>query len=115
MEEHGGERAGRGMEHIKSHLEGLAAGLLRGLNEEDRVMAAWPHVCGPQAAEHARAVGYSRGVLLLDVDEREWLTTLRQLQGEYCARIRALTGVVVKDLDFFEKRKAAGESEGPRG
>ncbi len=69
------------MEHIKSHLEGLAAGLLRGLNEEDRVMAAWPHVCGQQAAEHARAVGYSRGVLLLDVDEGEWLRTLQAVAG----------------------------------
>jgi predicted nucleic acid-binding Zn ribbon protein len=95
------------MEHIKAHLEGLAAGLLRGLDEDERVMAAWPHVCGPQAAEHARAIGFSRGVLMVDVDEPEWLSTLEQLKGEYETRLRALTGVVVKDLDFQKSRGAA--------
>lgn len=95
------------MEHIKGHLEGLAAGFLRGLDADERVMAAWPHVCGPQAAEHARAIGFSRGVLMVDVDEPEWLATLEQLKSEYGPRLRALTGVVVKDLDFQKSRQTA--------
>lgn len=88
------------MEHIKQSLEALAAGILRSMPEDERVMAGWQHVCGPQAAEHARAISFRQGRLTVDVDDPAWLSTLTQLRGQYGARLKALTGVAVEHLDF---------------
>jgi predicted nucleic acid-binding Zn ribbon protein len=88
------------LEHIKNSLEALAAGILRNMPEDERVLAGWRHVCGAQASEHARAISYRSGKLTVDVDDPAWLATLTQLRGQYMARLRALTGVAVEHLDF---------------
>jgi predicted nucleic acid-binding Zn ribbon protein len=96
------------MEHIKQSLEALAAGILRSMPEDERVLAGWHHICGAQAAEHARAIRYRQGTLTVDVDDAAWLATLTQLRGQYAARLRVLTGVEVEHLDFQLAEKRSG-------
>jgi predicted nucleic acid-binding Zn ribbon protein len=88
------------IEHIKQSLDALAAGILRSMPEDERVLAGWRHICGAQAAEHAHAISYRDGKLQVDVDDAAWLATLTQLRGQYSARLRALTGVPVEHLEF---------------
>jgi predicted nucleic acid-binding Zn ribbon protein len=97
------------LEHIKQSLDALAAGILRGMPEDERVLAAWRHVCGAQAAEHARAISFREARLTVDVDEPEWLATLTQMRGQYGARLRVLTGVAVEHLDFQLAEKRVGK------
>jgi predicted nucleic acid-binding Zn ribbon protein len=88
------------MEHIKSSVEALSRQLLAAMPEEERVMAAWPQVCGAKAAEHARAESFAGGVLRVRVNDAAWLATLGHLRGQYCARLREMTGVAVEKLEF---------------
>jgi predicted nucleic acid-binding Zn ribbon protein len=88
------------MEHIKSLVEALSRQMLAAMPEEERVMAAWRQVCGAKAAEHARAESFAGGVLRVRVDDPAWLATLNQMRGQYCARLREMTGVAVEELEF---------------
>ncbi len=97
------------MEHIKQSLEALAAGILRTMPEDERVLAGWQHVCGPQAAEHARAISFYQGKLTVDVDDPAWLASLTHLRAQYGARLKALTGVAVEHLDFQLAEKRLGK------
>ena len=91
------------LEHIKHSLDALAAGILRNMPEDERVLAGWRHVCGAQAAEHTKAISFRGGKLTVDVDDAAWLATLLQMRGQYIARLRGLTGVAVEHLDFLKQ------------
>ena len=91
------------LEHIKHSLDALAAGILRNMPEDERVLAGWRHVCGAQAAEHTKAISFRGGTLTVDVDDAAWLATLLQMRGQYIARLRALTGVAVEHLEFLKQ------------
>jgi predicted nucleic acid-binding Zn ribbon protein len=88
------------MEHIKSTVDALSRQMLAAMPEEERVMAAWRQVCGAKAAEHAHAESFSGRELRVRVDDAAWLATLNQMRGQYCARLREMTGVAVNDLHF---------------
>lgn len=91
------------MQHIKQSLDSLAAGFLRAMPEDERAVAGWRHVCGRKAAEHAQAVSFSGGRLKVSVDDPAWVATLEQLRGQYCAKLQALTGVQVNQIEFFKR------------
>ncbi len=91
------------MQHIRNAATSVTADLLRGLPPEDRVLAAWPHVCGRTVAARARAATYGNGVLRVEVEGREW-NELGGLRAQYVTRLRQLTGVEVNDISFAVKR-----------
>jgi predicted nucleic acid-binding Zn ribbon protein len=90
------------MEHIKSSVEALSRQMLAAMPEEERVLAAWRQVCGAKAAEHARAESFESGVLRVRVDDPAWLATLDQMRGQYCARLREMTGAEIDQIDFVK-------------
>ena len=55
------------MQHIRNAAGNVTAELLRALPPEDRVLAAWPHVCGRAVAARATAATYGNGTLVVEV------------------------------------------------
>lgn len=55
-------------------------------------VARWPHVVGPQLAEHARAESFAQGVLVVRADSTSWATQLRLMAPQILARIAADIG-----------------------
>lgn len=91
------------MELIRQPLDGIARDILHTLPPAERVIAAWPLVCGSHVATHARAVGFENGTLRVVVADPIWRNELAPLAPRHAARLGHLTGVKVADILFRER------------
>lgn len=55
-------------------------------------VARWPHVVGPQLAEHTRAESFTEGVLVVRADSTSWATQVRLMAPQILTRIAADIG-----------------------
>ena len=58
---------------MRDVLKGTLGRSLGALRDEDRLAAAWPVACGKAMAERGILVGYTDGVMLVQVENGTWL------------------------------------------
>ena len=67
-----------------------------------RAVEEWTEVVGPRLADHARAVGFRDGALLVEVEGSAWMHELGFLKRELIRRInRHLGSECVREVRFF--------------
>jgi hypothetical protein len=92
------------MEAMREVLRETLGRSLRGLNEEDRLAAAWTVACGPAMADRGRVVGYEAGVVRVEVADQVWLRqmiSLRSVLGRDMARVAELK---VSEIHFVLRK-----------
>ena len=85
--------------------------LLRSLDmqeklEEHQAVERWPEVVGERIAEHARAVFFDSGKLIVEVDSAAWRQELFYMKQEMLARLdRSFGKTLVQDIIFTNTRR----------
>lgn len=93
------------MEPVRTGLRNILADLIRGTSVDEAVMLAWPLVCGKEVAGRTDPVGFSRGVLTVDVPDATWRGQLSAFSGKYVSGFKELLGPVVTDVKFKVKQQ----------
>ena len=91
------------LEGMRDMLRGSLGKSLLGLQEEDRLAAAWPVACGKAMAERGRVIGFENGVVRIDVDDGAWLRQLISMRRQLAGELSRISGVAVSEI-HFEKR-----------
>lgn len=92
------------MDAIRDVLKAGLGRSLRGLREEDRLSAAWVVACGRVLAEHGAVVGYTDGVVAVEVEGGAWLEQFRSMRAELEAAMARIAGARVTGIHFLVKR-----------
>jgi hypothetical protein len=93
------------MESVRSGLRNIFADLIRGTSLDQAVMLAWPIVCGKEVANRTDPVGFSKGVLTVDVPDATWRGQLSAFSRKYVSGFNELLGPVVTDVKFKVKQQ----------
>ncbi|NYF50452.1 DciA family protein [Tunturiibacter gelidoferens] len=91
------------LEGMRDMLRGSLGKSLHGLQEEDRLAAAWPVACGKAMAERGQIVGFENGIVRIDVDDGAWLRQLISMRRQLAGELSRISGVTVSEI-HFEKR-----------
>ena len=92
------------LEGMRDLLKGSLERTLDGLADEDRLAAAWVVVCGKVMAERGTVVGYSDGIVRVQVEDRAWLRQLMSMRGQLAGEMARIAGIKVSDIHFEMKR-----------
>lgn len=92
---------------MDSFRDVLKTGISRGLGslqDEDRLAAAWVAVCGRTMAGRGTVVGYSGGVVVVEVSAGAWLEQMKSMRVELASELARIAGVAVTGIHFVVKR-----------
>ncbi len=83
---------------MRDVLRGNLGQSLRGIQEQDRLAAAWAVACGAKMANHGRVIGYEAGLVRVAVADEAWMNqmfSMRKMLERELARISDLpvTGI----------------------
>jgi hypothetical protein len=92
------------MEDLKSILRGSFAKSLGALNDEDKVAAAWPVACGSVLASRGVVVGYTVGVMRVEVPSGAWMREMMSVRAKLEHEIARISGVRIVKIEFVSKR-----------
>jgi len=94
------------LEGMRDLLKGSLGRSLEGLREEDRLAAAWPVACGKALAERGVIVGYTDGVVRVQVqvEDGAWLQQLISMRRQLAGEMARIAGVRVSEIHFEKKR-----------
>lgn len=93
------------MDRIRDLLKVSLGQSLSSLREEDKVAASWPLACGKALAERGTIVGYERGIVRVQVEDRMWLRQLMSMREHIVGEMTRIAGVDVSDIHFEMKRQ----------
>jgi hypothetical protein len=85
----------------------VKAGLGRGLNallQQDRLAMAWLVVCGKPLAGRGTVVGFSDGIVKIEVRDPSWLEEMRSMSGHLESELARVAGMKLTKLHFIVKR-----------
>lgn len=88
------------MEPARKTLQKIVAEMLAHVPPEQAPVVAWQFVCGKTVADRTEALGFSDGVLQVEVPDATWRAQLAGLMPQYLELLRQYTGQKVKRLDF---------------
>ena len=100
------------MEPLRNSIATLAHQILAGLDDPDRVVAAWPLAAGHAVATRTRAVSFTDRNLTVAVSDKAWQQQLALLRPQLRTRLTRLTGVAVADILFFVETQRRGPNAG---
>lgn len=89
------------MEPLRNSIATLAHQILSGLDDPDRMVAAWPLAAGHAVAKRTRAISFADRNLTVAVSDKAWQQQLALLRPQLRMRLTRLTGVAVADILFF--------------
>ena len=92
------------LEGMRDLLKGSLGRSLEGLREEDKLAAAWPVACGKALAERGVIVGYTDGVVRVQVEDGAWLQQLMSMRRQLAGEMARIAGVRVSEIHFEKKR-----------
>jgi hypothetical protein len=81
------------LEHGRGDLQKLFAETLKNASDDQAPLLAWPLVCGPGVSNRTRPMDFVRGVLRVQVPDKEWKAQLESLVPDY---LRAFATLVEK-------------------
>jgi hypothetical protein len=94
------------MEGMRELLRGSLARSLAGMDEQDRLTAAWTVACGRAMAERGTISGYADGIVRVEVSDPVWLRQMQALRGTLEREMARISGVKVQSIDFVMKRSS---------
>lgn len=93
------------MQHASSTLKKIFANTLRREAGDDAALLAWPLACGAKVAEKTSAIGYTEGVLTVEVPDVAWQQQLQGLERQYVAALRPISGQPVTAIKFVVRNR----------
>jgi hypothetical protein len=84
-------------------LENIIAKALHRAPVGESALLAWPVACGSSVADRTRALGFSDGVLRVEVADAGWRRELAHLAPRYLAMINKYSAASVKRIEFVVK------------
>jgi predicted nucleic acid-binding Zn ribbon protein len=99
------------VEQARSGLEKIVAQSLRLAPRAEAPLMAWPVVCGSAVAERTRALGFSDGVLIVEVNGQRWKSELQALAPRYLAMINRYTTEPVLRIEFVVARAESADNK----
>jgi hypothetical protein len=84
-------------------LEAIVAQALHRAPPDESALLAWPVACGSAVAERTRAIGFSDGILRVEVADSEWRRELANLAPRYVAVINKYSATPVDRIEFVVK------------
>ena len=90
----------REMQHVAPGLEKIVATSLRQASAGEGPVLAWPLACGTAVAARTKAVGFTEGVLRVEVPNTGWRAELQALAPQYVAVINRYVAESVKRVEF---------------
>jgi Dna[CI] antecedent DciA-like protein len=91
------------MEGMRDLLKGTLGRSLIGLQAEDKLAAAWPVACGKALAERGTVVGFTDGMVHVEVTDGAWLRQMMSMQGQLAGEMGRIAGVPVRGIHFEVK------------
>jgi len=91
------------LNRASSDLETVIAKALQRAPASESALLAWPVACGSAVAERTRALGFSDGVLRVEVADTGWRRELVGLAPRYLALINKYSAAPVKRIEFVLK------------
>lgn len=92
------------MEQVAPALEKVVAASLRG--SPDAPLLAWPLACGSPVAERTCALGFSGGILRIEVPDPSWRAELQHFASQYLAVINRYSGKAVDRIEFVLRNQS---------
>jgi len=74
------------------------------MRDEDRVVAAWTIACGRALAGRGVVVGFSDGVVHVEVADGTWMQEMRSMQPQLEKDVARIAGVSISGIHFEVKR-----------
>ena len=93
------------LEKMRELLKGSLGRALEGLSDEDRLAIAWPVACGKAFADHGAVLGFTAGLLQVQVDDPTWRQQFFTVQGKLAADLTRIAGVKVTGIHWELKGK----------
>jgi predicted nucleic acid-binding Zn ribbon protein len=93
------------VEAITSTLEKIVGKSLHAAPQANAPVLAWPVVCGSAVAERTRALGFSKGVLTVEVPDAGWRAELQRLAPQYLAVVNRYAAKNVNRIEFVVRRE----------
>jgi hypothetical protein len=88
------------MERMRDVLRGSLGRSLRGVQEQDRLAAAWTVACGSAMANHGRVIGYDAGMVRVAVADERWLRQMYSLRAALERDLAKISGLPVAAIRF---------------
>ncbi|MBS1800282.1 MAG: DUF721 domain-containing protein [Acidobacteria bacterium] len=92
------------MDSVRNVLKTGISRSLGSLQEPDRLAAAWVVACGRAMAGRGTVIGYSGGVVEVEVATGAWLEQMKSMRAELAAELARIAGVPVTGIHFVVKR-----------
>jgi Dna[CI] antecedent, DciA len=89
--------------HASAGLETIFAKALYRAPASESALLAWPIACGSAVAEQTRALGFSGGILRVEVADAGWRRELVALAPRYLASINNCSANPVERIEFVVK------------
>lgn len=67
---------------------------------DERPLIAWPAICGSAVANRTRALEFAKGVLRVEVPDKNWRAQLTELAPRYVAEFAQFVGPSVRFIQF---------------
>lgn len=91
------------MNRASDGLETIVAKSLHRAPASQSALLAWPVACGSAVADRTRALGFSNGILQVEVSDAGWRRELVHLAPRYVALINKYSATPVKRIEFVVK------------
>jgi hypothetical protein len=88
------------MERMRDVLRGSLGRSLRGVQEKDRLAAAWTVACGSAMAGHGRVIGYDAGLVRVAVADERWMRQMYSLRGQLERDLAKISELPVAAIRF---------------
>ena len=88
------------MERMRDLLKHNLGRSLSGLSVADRLAAAWAVACGPAMAKRGEIVGFTDGIVEVQVEDSAWLDQMRSMGGVLERELARIAGVKVDGIHF---------------
>lgn len=95
------------LENVRDLTSRWLARSLEALTDEDKLAAAWPVACGPVLAQRGTVIGYTDGVVRVQVSDDIWLRQMISMRGQLAAELGKIAGVRVREIHFETGRAVA--------
>lgn len=92
------------MQQASASLEKIVFASLRRAPAADAPFLAWPLVCGSQVAERTRVLGFTDGVLRVEVPDAGWKRELQNLAPRYLAVLNRCAGKIER-IEFVPRQR----------
>jgi len=92
------------MEKMRALLQNSLRRSFSALAEEDRLSMAWMILCGRVVGARSSVIGYSDGIVKIEVFDGTWLEEVRRMRDHLQRELARISGVPVTELHFIVKR-----------